>query len=34
MEVEEERVKYEQLERVVIIDDREKFFEVGVQLPP
>ena len=34
MEVEEERVKYEQLERVVIVDDREKFFQVGVQLPP
>ena len=26
--------KYEQLERVVIGNDEEKFFQVGVQLPP
>jgi len=34
VEVEEKWVKCEQLERVVIGDDREKFFQVGVQLPP
>ena len=34
MEVEEEGVKCEQVERVVIGDNEEKFFQVGVQLPP
>ena len=34
MEVEEEGVKCEQLERVVISDDKERFFQVKVQLPP
>ena len=33
-EVEEEGVKCEQLERVVISDDKERFFQVKVQLPP
>ena len=28
------RAKYEQLEKVVIGDDEEKFFQVEVQLPP
>ena len=32
-EVEEKREKCEQLERVVISDDKEKFFQVRVQLP-
>ena len=32
MEVEEEGVKCEQLERVVIGDNEEKFFQVRVQL--
>ena len=31
--VEEEGAKYKQLERVVIGDDEDKFFQVGVQLP-
>ena len=31
--VEEKREKCEQLERVVISDDKEKFFQVRVQLP-
>ena len=30
--VEEEGAKYKQLERVVIGDDEDKFFQVGVQL--
>ena len=34
MEVEEEGVKCEQVDRVVIGDNEEKFFQVGVQLPP
>ena len=34
MEVEEEGAKCEQLERVVIGDDEENFFQVEVQLPP
>ena len=34
MEVEEEGVKCEQLERVVISNNEEKFFQVEVQLPP
>ena len=29
-----EGAKCEQLEKVVIGDDEEKFFQVGVQLPP
>ena len=33
-EVEGERVKYEQLERVVIGEDEERFFQVKAQLPP
>ena len=33
-EVEEEGAKCEQLERVVIGDDEENFFQVEVQLPP
>ena len=33
MEVKEEGVKCEQLERVVISDDKERFFQVKVQLP-
>ena len=33
VEVEEEGVKCEQLERVVIGDDGEKFFQIEVQLP-
>ena len=33
VKVEEEGVKCEQLERVVIGDDREKFFQIEVQLP-
>ena len=34
MEVEEEGVKCKQFERIIIGDDEEKFFQVGVQLPP
>ena len=34
MEVEEEGVKCEQVDRVVIGDNEEKFFQVRVQLPP
>ena len=34
MEVEEEGVKCEQLEKVVISNNEEKVFQVGVQLPP
>ena len=34
MEVEEEGEKCKQLERVVIGDDEEKFFQVEVQFPP
>ena len=33
-EVVVEGAKCEQLEKVVIDDDEEKFFQVGVQLPP
>ena len=33
MEVKEEGVKCEQLERVVISNDKEKFFQVKVHLP-
>ena len=29
-----ERAKCKQLDKVVIGDDEEKFFQVGVQLPP
>ena len=29
-----ERAKCKQLDKVVIGDDKEKFFQVGVQLPP
>ena len=29
-----EEAKYEDLERVVVVDDPEKFFQVGAQLPP
>ena len=29
-----ERAKCKQLEKVVIDDDEEKFFQVGAQLPP
>ena len=29
-----ERAKCEELEKVIIGDDEEKFFQVGVRLPP
>ncbi|XP_075633516.1 uncharacterized protein LOC142605975 [Castanea sativa] len=34
MDVVVERAKCEELEKVVIDDDEEKFFQMGVQLPP
>ena len=34
MEAVARRAECEQLEKVVIVDDEEKFFQVGVQLPP
>ena len=33
-EVKAERVKCEQLERVIIGNDEKKFFQVRIQLPP
>ena len=34
LEVVAEEVKYEDLERVVIRDNMEKFFQIGAKLPP